>query len=611
MSDLFLYDDSVFLRQLLDEVCDLAIYRLSPEGYVESWSRGAERVLGYRAEEVVGRHFSLLFTEEDRRAGRPASLLAQAAEQGKAEDEGWRVNADAGLVWTAGIFAPIRGSDGNVVGFVKITHDLTERRKRELELAREQAARTAAEMSVAGLRFLVAASEALASSLDYEAVLNTIAGMAVAEFADWCTVDLVDGSVLNRVATAHADSSLLEKAREYGRRFPPDPNAPNGSWKVIQSGEIEHYPEITDEILARNVQDPEQLALLKELGLRSVLCVPLVGRSQVVGSLTFVQGPSGRKLTEYEFWIARQLGRHAGLAVESAILHRELMHQHTQLSETAIELEHQTEELQTQAVHLEELMSELEAANEELQTRTTEAEQANRAKADFLATMSHELRTPLNAIFGYSDLLDLGIHGPVTPEQRHALDRIKRNQRSLLALINDVLNFAKVEAGKLELAISELPVREILMELEGIVGPQIAAKGLRYSFERPSRELRLLGESERVEQILLNLVTNAIKFTDEGGSIRVTAAEDGDMVNIRVGDSGLGIPPERLESVFDPFVQLHRTSPVAEVKGVGLGLAISRNLAIAMGGRLTASSVVGEGSEFVLSLPKASERREG
>ena len=610
MSELFLYDDSVFLRQLLDEVRDFAVYRLTPEGYVESWSRGAERVLGYAAEEIVGRHFSLFFTEEDRLVGRPAALLREATEQGRAEDEGWRVNADAGLVWTNGIFTPIRDADGKLTGFVKVTHDLTERRRRELELAREQAARSAAEMSVAGLRFLVAASEALASSLDSEAVLNTVATMAVAEFADWCTIDLVDGTELYRVATAHADSSLLEKAREYGRRFPPDPSAPNGSWKVIRSGEVEHYPEITDEMLSRNVRNQDQLAFLRELGLRSVLCVPLVGRSQVVGALTFVQGPSGRTMTEYEFWIARQLGRHAGLAIESAMLHRELTQQHTQLAETAIELEHQTEELQTQAVHLEELMTELEAANDELQTRTSEAETANRAKADFLATMSHELRTPLNAIFGYADLLDLGIHGPLTDAQRHALDRIKRNQRSLLALINDVLNFAKLEAGKLELAISAISVRAILAELDGVIGPQIAGKGLGYSFEGPSEDLEVLGEPERVEQILLNLVTNAVKFTDEGGSITISTAADADAVSIRVRDSGVGIPRERLESVFDPFVQLHRASPVTEVKGVGLGLAISRNLALAMGGQLTATSEVGKGSEFVLTLPRAPSRDE-
>jgi PAS domain S-box-containing protein len=605
MSELSLYDDSAFLRQLLDEVRDLAVYRLSADGYVDSWSRGAERVLGYTAEEVVGRHFSLFFTEEDRLADRPSALLREAIEQGRAEDEGWRVNADAGLVWTNGIFTPLRDSGGNVIGFVKVTRDLTDRRRRELELAREQASRAAAEASVAGLRFLVAASEALASSLDYEAILDTIAGMAVPEFADWCTIDLVEGNVLHRVATAHADTAHLGLAREYGKRYPPDPASPNGSWKVIRSGEAEFYPEITDEMLAHNVRDADQLAFLREMGLRSALCVPLLGRSQVVGALTFVQGQSGRTLTEYEFWIARQLGRHAGLAIESAILHRELEYQHTQLSETAIELEHQTEELQTQAIHLEELMTELEASNEELQARTTEAETANRAKADFLATMSHELRTPLNAIFGYADLLDLEIHGPVTPEQRHSLDRIKRNQRSLLALINDVLNFAKVEAGKLELEISRISVRHILTELEGVVGPQIAAKGLHYRFEKLASDLWVLGEPERVEQILLNLVTNAIKFTDPGGSIQISAADEGEVIRMRVRDSGLGIPPERLESVFDPFVQLHRASADTEVKGVGLGLAISRNLAIAMGGELTASSIVAEGSEFVLSLPKA------
>lgn len=598
-------EDTNFVRQLLDEVRDVAIYRLTPDGSVASWSRGAEHILGYSPEEVIGRDFSVFFTEEDRRAGRPAALLSEASVEGRAEDEGWRVAGNAELIWTSGIYTALHAPDGSLTGFVKITRDLTERRKQEAELVSAIGARKAAETSVAGLRFLVAASEALASSLDYEEVLNTIAQMVVSELSDWCTIDLLHGNELRRVAVAHADPALLELAREYGRRYPPDPARATGSWKVVRSREAEYYPDITDGMLTRNVVDSDQLAALRSLGLRACLSVPLVGCSRVIGVLTLVLGKSDRQLREYEFWLARQLGRHAGLSVESAMLHGELELRHTQLSETAIELEQQREELRTQAIRMEDLMIELETSNEELQVRMAEAETANRAKADFLAMMSHELRTPLNAIFGYADLLDLGIHGPITPEQRHSLGRIKRNQRLLLGLINDVLNFAKVEAGKLELAITDISAAEILAAMEEMIAPQVRTKGVEFQCEMPSAELRLRGELERVEQILLNLVTNAIKFTEPGGMITVSTAVDGDEISIRVRDTGVGIPPERIEAVFDPFVQVHQAHADGEVAGVGLGLAISRNLAVAMGGRLTTTGGMDRGSEFVLTLPKA------
>jgi signal transduction histidine kinase len=250
-------------------------------------------------------------------------------------------------------------------------------------------------------------------------------------------------------------------------------------------------------------------------------------------------------------------------------------------------------------------MEELESINKELQERTSDAEAANRAKADFLAAMSHELRTPLNAIFGYADLLDLELHGPITESQHHALDRIKRNQRALLALINDVLNFAKLEAGKLDLNIVNMTVGELIADLDAVISPQIQARRLQYECEPCAPDLGVRGDRERTEQILLNLLTNAMKFTRPGGVVTLSAEADAGVVRLRVRDNGCGIPPDRLDAIFDPFVQIDRMSAEAGNRGVGLGLAISRDLARAMGGTLSAESVVGEGSVFTLSLPCA------
>ena len=230
------------------------------------------------------------------------------------------------------------------------------------------------------------------------------------------------------------------------------------------------------------------------------------------------------------------------------------------------------------------------------------AELANRAKADFLAIMSHELRTPLNAIGGYAELLELGVHGSISSEQRVALEKIQRSQRHLLGLINGVLNYAKVDAGAVSYEIENFPVADILGACDALVQPQVREKGLSLDIAPVDPLLLCVGDREKVQQVLINLLTNAIKFTDRGGAIRVTAAAAPDHVRISVHDTGRGIPADRLEAIFQPFVQLDaRLTRVNE--GVGLGLSISRDLARGMGGDLNVSSTPGEGSTFVLSLP--------
>jgi signal transduction histidine kinase/DNA-binding response OmpR family regulator len=234
------------------------------------------------------------------------------------------------------------------------------------------------------------------------------------------------------------------------------------------------------------------------------------------------------------------------------------------------------------------------------------AEHANNAKTQFLRAMSHELRTPLNAISGYTEILELGIRGVVNPEQTKDLGRIKRAAAYLLRLINDILTIARLEGAR-PLHVISIPVNPMLAEVEGLCALQAKARGLTLTVTRCENEVLVAADAERFQQILLNLLTNAIKFTPTGGTVGLTCDNDADTVRVRVKDTGVGVRLLDIDRVFEPFVQIDRHLTTATQQGVGLGLSISRELARAMRGDLTLQSTEGVGSTFTLTLPVASE----
>jgi PAS domain S-box-containing protein len=360
---------------LVESVRDYAIFMLDPSGYIASWNRGAERIKGYTANEIIGRHFSVFYPEEDIIAGKPAFELEVAARDGRFEDEGIRIRKDGTTFWANVVLTAVRDTDGTLVGFAKVTRDLTERR-------------AAQEKAIADTRRLV------------------------------------------------------------------------------------------------------------------------------------------------------------------------------------------------------------------------EAETANVAKSEFLTAMSHELRTPLNAIGGYADLLALGLGGPVTPQQVEYTDRIRRSQQHLMGIISDLLNYSRIEAGHITYELAPIAVSRIIDTVITLVEPQALAKGVVIERGSSPVEGAAIGDPSKVDQIMLNLLSNAIKFTHAGGSIRIVTGFTKEAASISVADSGCGIPVDKHEAIFEPFVQLGRSLSSAH-EGTGLGLAISRDLARAMNGDLTVISAKGAGSTFTLTLPRS------
>ena len=243
------------------------------------------------------------------------------------------------------------------------------------------------------------------------------------------------------------------------------------------------------------------------------------------------------------------------------------------------------------------------AARAETERARERAEEASRAKSEFLAVMSHELRTPLNAIGGYAELMEMGLRGPVTAQQREDLARIQKSQTHLLGLINEVLNYTRVETGAVRYELADVPLAEVLVTVESMVAPQIRAKELAFTDNGCGPGLTVRADRDKLQQILVNLLSNAVKFTDSGGRIEVSCEDTRNQVAIRVRDTGIGIPSDKLENIFEPFVQVDARLTRTQ-EGVGLGLAISRDLARGMGGDLTAESTPGEGSVFTLLLPR-------
>jgi signal transduction histidine kinase len=319
------------------------------------------------------------------------------------------------------------------------------------------------------------------------------------------------------------------------------------------------------------------------------LGVPLVVQGRVIGLLAVMRRP-GVDVSADDEWLLSALADQMAAPLENAKLA-------ATIQRAALLVENAR------------LYESERAARRDAENARGQAEAANRAKSEFIANMSHELRTPLNAIAGYVELLELEVRGPLNDAQREDLRRIHQNQRLLLSLINDVLNFARLESGHVEFALREVPVREALAEMEGLIMPQMLARSLHYEVRPVDASLAVHADPEKLQQIVLNLLTNAIKYTANHGKIELGAFAAGPDVLIQVRDTGRGIPPEKLEQIFAPFVRID-TGYARSTEGVGLGLAISRDLARGMGGDLTVQSTLGKGSTFTLKLPAAAHHRE-
>ena len=440
--------------------------------------------------------------------------------------------------------APIFNPKRELVGVVLVFRDVTEKRREEQRR-----------------RFILEASSLLASSLEYASTLSSVARLSVPSIADWCAVDIVEaGGGLDRVAVAHVDPEKVRWAEEIAERYPADPRSPHGVHEVIRSGTSLLMPEIPESLLLNAAVDEEHLRLLHELGLHSVMVVPLRCRGKTLGAISFVSAESRRSFGAEDLGLAEELSSIAALAAENARLYHE-------------------------------------------------AQRANRAKDEFLATVSHELRTPLNAMLGWATLLRTS---KMSEERRdHALETIERNARAQAQLIEDLLDVSRIISGNLRLDLGTLDLVTIIEAALDAVRLAAESKGVRLQFSFDEEARQATGDADRLQQVVWNLLSNAVKFTDQGGLVSARLQRMDSQAEISVSDTGRGIDPSFLPHIFERFKQANSTTTRAH-GGLGLGLAIVKHLVELHGGTVSATSAgENQGSFFRVRLPLSGVQLQG
>jgi signal transduction histidine kinase len=416
--------------------------------------------------------------------------------------------------------------------------------------------------------FLAEASDHLADSLDYETTLRTVAGLSLPLLGSWSIVDLCDADgTVRRLAIVHHDPEMQKLARQLEEGWPPQRDDPVGAASVVRTGTSELIARVPDDLLEKVARGPENRRLLGSLGIASLMTVPMRARGRILGAMTFLSSSPDRIFTESDLSLAEDLGRRCAVSIENARLHRDAL-----------------------------ALAESEAGR-------LRAEAADEVKAEFLSMLNHELRTPLNGIAGYLELLAMEVAGPLTSRQREYVDRIQAGERQMLRMVEDMLNFIRLYSQEIQYETVDFPLCQVVEDAAGAYRPTLEGKGLALRIDCPA-EVRASADPAKVWQVLFNLLSNARKFTEPGGEVAVESAPSGENVVLRVRDTGCGIEPRKLGKIFDPFVQ-GDPALSRRAEGIGLGLAISRQLARGMGGDLTAETVSGEGSTFTLTLPAA------
>ena len=518
------------------------VWTTTPDGSVEYCNPQFLAYVGFSLEEMrrEPKWHVLVHVEDMARATDAWSHALSTGEPYEVEYR-FRRASDGSYRWFLARGACVRDGEGRIVRWVGSCTDIDDHKRSEETH-----------------RFLAEAGALLASSLDHRQTLPALARLAVPHMADWCSIQLLDSKGdLERVAVAHADPHRLDVIREIERQYPADEN--DAARRIVRTGASEYVHELTDDMLVASSRDPHHLELIRILGLRSWMAVPIKVDRRTIGVISLASSESGRLFDQRDVDIAEELGRRVGASIDNARLF------------------------------------------EMTQQERRRAEEASRAKDELLGVTSHELRTPLNAILGWVRMLR---SGHLSDDKRErALETIERNVKIQVQLVEDLLDFNRVITGKLRLALAPLEPAEVVEAAVDVIRPAAEAKNVRLQVLLDPDAGILNGDAERLQQVVWNLLSNAVKFTPKDGRVYIRMQREDSHVEIVVADTGAGIAPAFLPHVFQPFRQQDATATRAH-GGLGLGLAIVKHLVELHGGSIEArSDGVGKGATFVVRLP--------
>ncbi len=514
-----------------------AIVGKTLDSTILSWNTAAERLFGYTAEEAVGRSVTILIPPE--RQDEEDYIMERLRRGERIEHyETVRIAKDGRRLDVSLTISPIHDRTGRIVGAAKIARDVTARKWAEQ-----------------ATRFLADASAALAELTDSRSTLQKLAELAVPLFADWCAVDVLeaDGSI-HRLALTHGDAAQHRLADALRARYPPQPGDSSSVMRVLSTGESEWRPSVPDSLLEEAARDGDHLALLRQLGFRCYLSVPLRSRARTLGVLTCAMAGSGRSYSASDLALAEDLAHRAVLAIENASLLATL-------------------------------------------------QEADSRKDEFLAMLAHELRNPLAPIRNAVQIFRG--KAPATPELRWATEVIERQVHQLTRLVDDLLDVSRITRGKIELRKERVELAAVIDSAVEASRPLIEKWDHELTIEVPPLPIYVEVDPTRLAQVVSNLLNNAAKYTDQGGSLGLTVEPEEGGAVIRVKDTGAGIPPEMLHRIFDMFTQVDHTLERSE-GGLGIGLTLVQQLVEMHGGTVEARSAgPGQGSEFIVRLPVA------
>ena len=715
------------------------------------WDEQIYQLFGLTPETFAGTSEAIL----DRLHSDDRGLLVQSLS--RAINQGVEHNLEYRIIWDDGSirYAACRGKAffneaGKATHMSGVVLDITDRKQSEAEriqLIQEQTARQEAEANQQRAGFLAQVSATLASCLDYESTLASVANLVVPYFADWCSVDLLqDNQLINRVAVAHQDPEKVKLGWELHQHYPRKLDEPGGVPKVLRTGLPEMVTEISDVALAKGIPDPEHLRIIREIGLKSCMMLPLMARERIFGAISFFTAESERRYSTPDFSLAEEIAHRAAIAIDNARLYQEAQ-QAQKTAEQALEriarlqsitaaLSESLTPAQVSDVIVEQSMAALKASsalvallnenkteleivravgyNQDLldawryfpidspsplaeavrtgqpawaesrqnriaryphlaeayaqydidawisiplmvegsavggitlgfiqlqelsgedqafilavaqqcaqaiarahlyeaeRTARSAAEAANRIKDEFLAVLSHELRTPLNPILGWAKLMRTRKLDRATSDR--ALETIERNAKLQTQLIEDLLDVSRILQGKLNLNFGRINLVSVIEAAIETVRLSAEAKSIQIQTSLESGVGEVLGDANRLQQVIWNILSNAIKFTPIGGQVKIKLEQVSSQLQICVTDTGKGIAPEFLPYVFDYFRQADGAT-TRKFGGLGLGLAIVRHLVELHGGTVQAESLgEGQGATFTVRLPYLQDENKG